>query len=682
MKMQSRSVAVLITSAYLVGWGMSPPLWSQSFTADVTAEMLGHEMVGKVYVTSSHYRTELQPKERQGDHRSVIVIVNRQQGRTLLLIPQAQRCDDIESFTPRAFMADPFQSIAHLERIAQKKTVGAEPIDGFACTHEAFYDKDFKLADAWFASDLGRFPVKMCLVSGRRDGNVQAQSPLGNTRLELSNIQRKPIDPALFAVPEGYARTTSPASASGAPSVPGQFKGTAPWGRRLGKGHSMQLVVDPQRPVTIKLRNLADASSGTYTAAGQATSANPPEPQSFMLAKKGQRKTVSFSKNKKIRQISIGVDKGLVYAVVSNEKDPFASDADGKLLDGYLIAKEGQGFSVDPARKLIITVIGDSQDTPTSEVTVLCYQKQYQNKVFEKSLRLANGKTQTWEFTPAQKIRTCEVLLKKTGGVKFRFAQPPLAKPEPSRPQTGATTGTGGTGPRVVRTTPITPQGSAPKTAVKKTIRALTKEETSIVLKALSSGDVATVRALLDKGIDPDVPIYGLPLLQKAANISSPEMVKMIVARGGNLTYKDRSGNDVLTRAQSNTKHWQAIIPVLLEAGIEVNRDTPIWKIAFKTQNGKFKPGVKETLEALLAKGANVNTPISKTGNTLLMFAAKMAWLEPVQFYLDHGADVHAKDKEGRTALSWAKTEKRGESLILQQNRKAIVELLESKGAK
>ena len=64
------------------------------------------------------------------------------------------------------------------------------------------------------------------------------------------------------------------------------------------------------------------------------------------------------------------------------------------------------------------------------------------------------------------------------------------------------------------------------------------------------------------------------------------------------------------------------------------------------------------------------------------MFAAKMAWLEPVQFYLDHGADINAKDKDNRTALSWAKTEKRGESLILQQNRKAIIELLESKGAK
>ena len=82
MKIQSRSTGVFIALAYLVGWGMSPPLWAQSFTADITGKMFGHEIVGKVYVTSSHYRTELRPKEAQGGQGSVIVIVDRKQGRT------------------------------------------------------------------------------------------------------------------------------------------------------------------------------------------------------------------------------------------------------------------------------------------------------------------------------------------------------------------------------------------------------------------------------------------------------------------------------------------------------------------------------------------------------------------------------------------------------------------------
>ena len=279
----------------------------------------------------------------------------------MLLNPQAKTCDDIESLTPRAFMADPFQSMAHLERIAQRKTLGTETVAGLSCTHEAFYDKNFKLADGWFALDLGRFPVKLHIVSGRRDGAVQAQSPLGDTHLASSNIQRKSIDPALFAVPEGYTQTASPANASEVASVPGQFKGTAPWGRRLGKGQSMQVTVDPKRPVKVVLRSLADASGGTYVGGTQVPSAGAHAPKSFTLAKKRQRKTVSFSKNEKTQQISIAVDKGLVYAVVSNEKDPFALSAAGKLQDGYLIAKEGQGFSRTRQGSLILPSPGTAR---------------------------------------------------------------------------------------------------------------------------------------------------------------------------------------------------------------------------------------------------------------------------------------------------------------------------------
>jgi ankyrin repeat protein len=91
---------------------------------------------------------------------------------------------------------------------------------------------------------------------------------------------------------------------------------------------------------------------------------------------------------------------------------------------------------------------------------------------------------------------------------------------------------------------------------------------------------------------------------------------------------------------------------------------------------------VQETLAYLLSKGANVNTPISKSGNTLLMFAAKMAWLEPFEFYLAQGADIHARDAKGNSALSWAKTERRGEQPYEQQNRKAIIALLASKGVR
>ena len=180
--------------------------------------------------------------------------------------------------------------------------------------------------------------------------------------------------------------------------------------------------------------------------------------------------------------------------------------------------------------------------------------------------------------------------------------------------------------------------------------------------------------------MDPNALVYGAPLLQSAANLSTADMVKMIIARGGDLTYRSRSGNDALSQAQSNRKHWQAVIAVLVEAGAPVNDETNVWKLAFKTKNGMFQPGVRETLAMLFSQGADINKPISKSGTTLLMHAAKKAWLDPLKFYLDHGADIDARDGSGQTALDWARTPQRSEKSFEKKNRQAIIELLESLG--
>ena len=131
MKMQSRSVIFLIVSLSLIGWGTSPPVRGNSFTANLSGQMLNQEVSGKVCVTDGHYRTEFRPKNEQDGKHLLVVIVDRHQGRTLLLAPQAKTCDEVESLTPRAFMTDPFQSIAHLERVGQRRMVGGESVAGF-----------------------------------------------------------------------------------------------------------------------------------------------------------------------------------------------------------------------------------------------------------------------------------------------------------------------------------------------------------------------------------------------------------------------------------------------------------------------------------------------------------------------------------------------------------------------
>jgi hypothetical protein len=49
--------------------------------------------------------------------------------------------------------------------------------------------------------------------------------------------------------------------------------------------------------------------------------------------------------------------------------------------------------------------------------------------------------------------------------------------------------------------------------------------------------------------------VYGSPLLQKAANLSTAEMVKLIIGRGGDIGYRTRQGHDALYQTMSNTKN-------------------------------------------------------------------------------------------------------------------------------
>jgi uncharacterized protein len=70
----------------------------------------------------------------------------------------------------------------------------------------------------------------------------------------------------------------------------------------------------------------------------------------------------------------------------------------------------------------------------------------------------------------------------------------------------------------------------------------------------------------------------------------------------------------------------------------------------------------------LLAKGADVNAR-EQQGRTALMEAAAKGQTASVEVLLAKGADIHARDQDGMTALMWA--EKKGDSLIIQLLKKA-----------
>ena len=76
---------------------------------------------------------------------------------------------------------------------------------------------------------------------------------------------------------------------------------------------------------------------------------------------------------------------------------------------------------------------------------------------------------------------------------------------------------------------------------------------------------------------------------------------------------------------------------------------------AAKSIDAAAKYGLIEAVKKHLANGANVNTIVDGiSGRTLLFLAAQWGHKEIVELLIAKGADVNAKDKNGRTPLDWA----------------------------
>jgi len=153
--------------------------------------------------------------------------------------------------------------------------------------------------------------------------------------------------------------------------------------------------------------------------------------------------------------------------------------------------------------------------------------------------------------------------------------------------------------------------------------------DSSKVADASMASDPAAVRALITSGEDVNAAQGdGMTALHWAARHGDAELVKMLIAAGGNVRATTRLGS---------------YTPLLLASQI----------------------GHAAAIEALIAAGADPKSPTS-TGVTPLMFAAASGQADAVKALLAHGVDVNAAEPtRGETALMFAVANKRSAAVRL-----------------
>ena len=633
------------------------------FTADLNQMLQGKALTGKIFVKGEKYRVEMQ----DATGRRMFIIVDQKVDLTIVADPAEKEYMETPSSGMVSLMNDPFQSARHTETKFKKNFLGEENINGYACDKFKFESEEKELMTVWKAKKLGFF-LKIILADKKQ------------SFIQLKNIKERPVDEAHFQLPAGYAKKEDPGKKrereeAALAAVTTTARGEAPWARRIGQGGEIRVKVDPKKSVRFNFENLIkNESLFTIKAFRNGRPVKMDIKETYSLKGKGRSVKPLLGMQNRAEEIAVRVEKGKIIARVINQESAFAKDK----IDTFFILTGIQPFQltkyVDNKRQFRLFITGDSQDGPESRVNVKFFKGNYKDKIDEVETVLTNGQSKTWDYPPEKGIMTFEIIVAKGGGVKVRVEQPAPVKAGMPKPA-----------PKIVTTAPLKRTGKpVTKTALGSASGPrLSKQQASLVMKAINANDIATVESELDKGMDINSTLYGGTILMKAANLGTADMVRMLISRGANLNYRTPRDDDALSVAMSNSRHWQQVVPTLVEAGIIIDEKTPIWKVAFKVKKGKLLPEAKKTLELLFSKGASPDCYTGKKQSTVIMYYAKNGWLDPLKFFLDHGADVNVRTLDGKTALSIAMTKpRRPEKPKQKKERQAVVELLKSKGAK
>jgi ankyrin repeat protein len=197
------------------------------------------------------------------------------------------------------------------------------------------------------------------------------------------------------------------------------------------------------------------------------------------------------------------------------------------------------------------------------------------------------------------------------------------------------------------------------------------------LMRAARRGHVGIIRLLVERGADMDEHEFaGNRPLMLAALFGHREAVEMLLELGAELECEARDGYTALLHAIHGAH--PEIIRLLVERGAQINRHDkhgftylmhpltgPYFRRLYKARRpGDPRPAHPaivprwdvETVRVLLSLGADVHLRGNgrNEGKTVLMQAALEGQEAIAKLFLAAGADLYARDVQGRTALTWA----------------------------
>jgi cytohesin len=218
------------------------------------------------------------------------------------------------------------------------------------------------------------------------------------------------------------------------------------------------------------------------------------------------------------------------------------------------------------------------------------------------------------------------------------------------------------------------------------TPKAVTRKSRSPLHIAARLGHLKVAQILISHGANVNIQDgYGDTPLYGAVSKGKKEIVELLVAKGAELEVKNSFGRTVLDNAITH-KHPK-IADLLRKHGGKIGD----WFKAEESIHIAVRAGHIEAVKKHLAAGVDVNA--KQDGlffRTLLGLAARNGLKEVAELLIANGADVNAKDWNGRTPLDWAEDVDEDDSIEVgplseserEAARKEIATLLRKHGGK
>lgn len=181
--------------------------------------------------------------------------------------------------------------------------------------------------------------------------------------------------------------------------------------------------------------------------------------------------------------------------------------------------------------------------------------------------------------------------------------------------------------------------------------------QTALMLAA-QCGDVEIVSDLLNLGAEVNaVDANGDTALHYTAQFHQPRAMRALLEAGADPNIQDKWKQTALISCAGNFNGFTEPhgVRLILEKGADLEKATPHIGTALHYAAGQ---GAMSIVRMLLSKGANPDSLCRNTGSTPLLVSAKYSHPHVSCALLEAGANVNARDKEGRTALHFAVQEK------------------------